>query len=235
MTKATVQCPGCGSDYIARMIYGMRRYESVRFSDEPVVYGGKEATENSSRWECRECGKQFGRLPVWSAGEKKITPEDLVRIEFMIGGCFSGYDTVVIRRDGENMALCVSHMPNYGVPVYVREYSGREWDALMKLMFEKVYVQDWKREYTDNLVLDGTQWSLVMTFIGGLSLEFSGSNDYPTLWETFQKQFAKYVAEGRKWRAKPEDILKFYSRYRDETIGRGWFEANRKELEKIEK
>ena len=46
---------------------------------------------------------------------------------------------------------------------------------------------EWKDEYVDPGVLDGTQWTIRVRLNGQDEKEWYGSNDYPPLWKKFIK------------------------------------------------
>lgn len=79
--------------------------------------------------------------------------------------------------------------------MYSRIYSKREWDALMRTLFDRLFVHEWKKSYVNPCVLDGTQWGLTLVFPDGKEWEIHGSNAYPPLWDAFYRRFHKYVHE----------------------------------------
>lgn len=52
-----------------------------------------------------------------------------------------------------------------------------------------LHLEDWKDEYADNDILDGTQWSLKISFDNGKSKEIYGSNEYPNNFEAMKNLF----------------------------------------------
>ena len=52
-----------------------------------------------------------------------------------------------------------------------------------------LHLEDWQDEYSDNDILDGTQWSLKISFDNGKSKEIFGSNKYPDNFEAMKKLF----------------------------------------------
>lgn len=52
-----------------------------------------------------------------------------------------------------------------------------------------LHLEDWQDEYSDNEILDGTQWSLKISFDNGKSKEIFGSNKYPDNFEAMKKLF----------------------------------------------
>lgn len=54
--------------------------------------------------------------------------------------------------------------------------------SLHTLLLEN-HVMDWKNDYVDSEVLDGTQWELVIAFKGKKPMQCDGSNAYPENWQ----------------------------------------------------
>ena len=52
-----------------------------------------------------------------------------------------------------------------------------------------LHLEDWQDEYSDNDILDGTQWSLKISFDNGKNKEIFGSNKYPDNFEAMKKLF----------------------------------------------
>ncbi len=42
-----------------------------------------------------------------------------------------------------------------------------------------LHIGEWKKEYEDPCVLDGTQWSVTFKYSGGKKKKFVGDNRYP--------------------------------------------------------
>lgn len=183
-----IRCPHCGSKDVA---------ENVRkLPDSSSVQETANSTENDSHWKCSSCGRQFGKSPVFSFRGKKYTPEQIQAIEYEVGGFFGGYDRVSIERTDNQIILNVSTGYYDGInPMYSRIYSKREWDALMRTLFDRLFVHEWKKSYVNHGVLDGTQWGFTLVFPDGKKWAIDGSNDYPPLWDSFYRRFHKYVHE----------------------------------------
>ena len=57
-------------------------------------------------------------------------------------------------------------------------YKGMTRDILLSELAE-FHIGEWKKEYEDPCVLDGTQWSVVFKYTDGKKRKFEGSNRYP--------------------------------------------------------
>lgn len=58
---------------------------------------------------------------------------------------------------------------------------------------EKCEIDYWNEKYCDPYILDGTQWSIVIKYSGGMKIARSGSNAYPPLWKKLLKVLRKYL------------------------------------------
>ena len=62
-------------------------------------------------------------------------------------------------------------------------------------LYEKLYIQDWKKRFVDPCVLDGEQWELEIHLAGGRKRTYYGSNAYPPLWKELKNVFRPYFNE----------------------------------------
>ena len=65
--KKKRKCPACGSESIAEIMYGMPMFtpeleEELRAGR--LSLGGCCISDDSPRWECNECGKQWGSMDI---------------------------------------------------------------------------------------------------------------------------------------------------------------------------
>lgn len=54
-------CPKCGSDKVARILYGLVAYDDVKndLKAGRITLGGCCVTDESPAWECTQCGKKW--------------------------------------------------------------------------------------------------------------------------------------------------------------------------------
>ena len=57
------------------------------------------------------------------------------------------------------------------------------------MLLNKIDFLGWEKEYANNQIADGHQWSLNITYNGNLKKKVSGSNEYP---ETYDKLAALF-------------------------------------------
>ncbi|MBI1390956.1 MAG: hypothetical protein GC154_21200 [bacterium] len=103
--------------------------------------------------------------------------------EFWIGGFFCQDRKVFF--EGGSMVYELQHPGGYGESDERIEIQlGQEewlnfWDAL-----ERIGVWQWRRKYTDNDILDGTQWKLDIDK-DGQKISVYGSNEFPESFQDF--------------------------------------------------
>ena len=234
-----IRCPYCGGNSIARIIHGtpeMTEELIQELKQKKAVLAGCDMKENSPTLKCNDCKKKFGKAPVCSIRGIMYRPEDVKEIEYRIGGYFGGYDTVDIRRYEYGRGLLVWHVPEEeNRPLYFRAYSKPEWDRMMRTLFCRLFVHEWKLSYENNQIMDGTQWSLILTFSDGNKREIYGSNEYPALWDDFRDRFRRYITEAERNNSDPIDIYHFRELFRDSYPVQEWLEKHQDEMNEISK
>lgn len=100
------------------------------------------------------------------------------------GGFFEGTERRVIKHDGDQIVVERSFFngaSDDGIPLY----KAKTWPGLLESI--DVLIKDWKEEYNDPDVMDGTQWSLVIGYADGKEKEYWGSNMFPDNFDDFLK------------------------------------------------
>jgi hypothetical protein len=69
-----------------------------------------------------------------------------------------------------------------------------EWTTFLHKFFS-CFVTEWKSNYSDPDILDGTQWKLKIVFEDNTTMEWSGSNAYPPHLQSFLSTFHKFVSK----------------------------------------
>ena len=139
-----------------------------------------------------------------SVGHKGLPArEGVVQIFFSIGGYFGGFHKVLLKKRGSDNAVCAFHN-EWGEAAdecAVRTLQEKDWDQVLGFLYDKMHIGNWKSEYYDNDVLDGTQWDFCLAFADGSEIEFSGSNDYPPMFEKLESVFEKLYRATNKEKA----------------------------------
>jgi len=108
----------------------------------------------------------------------------LERLEFSIGGIFTGYKTVTIWTQDETMYVTYRGDRREPDHVYSKAVTALKRQKLEDRL-EKIKINSWKKAYEDPSVLDGTQWELAYKEQGKRRRHISGSNAYPENWNDF--------------------------------------------------
>ena len=104
--------------------------------------------------------------------------ENLYRFKFSIGGFCGGYETRTYTVTDDNVMLDVENthiLKPSNLPVYF-PFTKEEFVEGLK----DLHMGEWKKDYTELLILDGTQWELEIQYTNGRRpVRISGSNAYP--------------------------------------------------------
>lgn len=117
-------------------------------------------------------------------------------IEFSIGGYFQGHTQIKITKN-ENGAIV--HVEPFILPPIEelsdyddKQISEDKWNEIVSQLYDNIRIHNWKTDYTDIHVLDGTQWSLEIKLKGRKKQTYSGSNAYPPNWSKLKKIFKEF-------------------------------------------
>ena len=113
---------------------------------------------------------------------------------FSCGGFFGGYNEMNIESNGISSVLCVTPSRLTGKADIKKELSADEWKAFSDKIMSTFHLFDWKDEYVNHDILDGTQWSIKVNYIDETQKEVYGSNDYPDNWDDFIQFINEFVS-----------------------------------------
>lgn len=189
------KCPKCNSKNIIPIIYGEPTYESyLRSKKGEVMLGGccVVIDENDksimNEYYCKNCGNEYGKKDVIDSEYNKIR-----NIYGNIGGYFEGYTTFEID--------FIKKEVFFGTSIYgddkklVKKIRTENVERLIEQLKE-VNLLNWKKEYINKYVLDGTQWNVVIDANGRKRFKY-GSNEYPVQWKKFCEIISTFI--GRKF------------------------------------
>ena len=232
-SEIKVHYPYCGSEEIARILYGyVLGWEN---SDKDCILGGCVVSGNDPRYYCHECEEGFGKPPVYREGDRGfddriLLPDVVIGVEFTIGDYYCGHDTVRIVREGSSGAICVNHFPTAADDLfYVREYSEAEWKELMDKFFYELFVHEWKREYYNNVVPDRRQWNLVFHLKDGDVYSICGRHEYPPLFGELEKMFRDYMAQEVPLETDESKWTQFQYLFRNDSLVSGLLKSGRRD------
>ena len=122
-------------------------------------------------------GSFYDEIKDKSAEEIKTEIRQLKRLEFEIGGFFGGWEKYVIEIDGNSLKrdtiMVLSDLDD--LEVETRE-------ALLEYL-QDMHLKEWRKDYSPERygvsILDGTQWSLKLTYDDRKTREYAGDNVYP--------------------------------------------------------
>lgn len=161
-------------------------------------------SESTRLWCTREYLERAKIALAEAGGEYKPSQSELKAIEFdnklsaisqivfTIGGYFAGYETRTISLDGGDLQVNVQHSlsiePEEPTAEFILPLDKDEFlDELSRL-----HIGEWRSSYNPErfgyMVLDGTQWELVIHYNNGVKpFESHGSNSFPYNFDEFQE------------------------------------------------
>jgi len=209
--KAQIKCPHCGSTDTARYIYGYPMYNEnmKRKLDagkwilggcciETVEINGQTVNTMATR-RCNKCKKDFGSAPILY-DQKKDHAEDYrdiaTSVRLWVGGFFDGYTDVIIRKTEDGALVEVIKTMEYVNPE-PKKISAEKWQKIVNKLYSECYINEWKKNYADYNVLDGTQWGLEIKLSNNSARprirHYKGSNAFPPYWNDMKKVFWEFA------------------------------------------
>lgn len=120
----------------------------------------------------------------------------LERLEFSIGGIFTGYKTVTIWTQDETMYVTYRGDRTDRNHEYSKAVTALKRQKLEDRL-ETLKINSWKKAYEDPSTLDGTEWELEYKEQGKRCRHISGCNAYPENWNDFIGAIGVVVREIR--------------------------------------
>lgn len=199
------KCPACGSTNTVKILYGLPSQEGFDAQERhEIVLGGCCISPNSPDRACQNCGQKFGG----HNSELKNT----CSLDFYVGSYFGLSHYVYIDGTREKKLIRYGQTPNgyilfelkneapseyyarEDVVIAERELSNEQWHNFIDDIVS-CEVEYWKDHYSNNRILDGTQWHIEIGFPEEQKIFKARSNDYPPRWKKFIKILKKYVDE----------------------------------------
>lgn len=166
------KCFYCGSLHVAKVIYG---YPSVEIMEKGrIKLGGCAISEDSPQYHCNKCEAE------WTKQEAiKAAYDQIIGIHASVGGFSQGYYAVTVNFQTKNLTWthCLSNQ-------FIEKTISQSTIEHFRNELQKIELLNWKRNYNDPSILDGTQWEIVI-IREKRNLKRSGSNQFPPEWEEF--------------------------------------------------
>lgn len=203
---AQIKCPRCGSRNTARYIYGYPIYdeEMLQMLDSGKwVLGGccissievnGRVVDIMPKRKCNDCGKDFAAEPLLirpQNGSAEDYRDIITGIKFSIGGYFGGFTDITIRKNNKGAFVRVRKTLEPEV-LEVRQIRPEKWMRIVNALYGRMYLHEWKKNYDNPEVLDGTQWELDISLTRNRKRTYYGSNAYPPYWRELLKLFREY-------------------------------------------
>ena len=174
------QCPYCGSKNSIRIVYGYPSHKLFIDAEAGrVKLGGCCIFESSPEYFCKDCEHEWDQEQAIDAAYKKITG-----IRASVGGYFGGYYKVKI--DLVNLKTRWSHGGGGELEETIRKTIRESTANKFVEQLKVVDLLNWKAEYIEPGVCDGTQWS-VEIMANGKTIKKYGDNQFPKEWDMFCK------------------------------------------------
>lgn len=192
--KKRIKCPYCGSNNTAEILYGMPAYDrelESKLKRKELILGGCCIGINEPQMHCNSCKKDFATMPFVDEDTSEGAYYQVRQVVFEVGGYFGGYYLLVIiaNTDGADLALVKNPGEETLSELHLTQ---RRWETLLDKLFGKLYIHEWKEEYIDEDILDGTQWSLKIDLDADHIIKTGGSNAFPPYWEELLQTFRYY-------------------------------------------
>lgn len=188
------KCPKCGSTDVIPIVYGLPPHNLIT----PKVYlAGCCKPSNPPQYHCRGCGKNVGSPPYdFSKRGLEEYQEVVTSIRFSDGGYSCGYPELMMKK--ANGCVILDVRPGWAAPNtkgLQRQMTAHEWSAVLHILYEKLFLHEWKKRYMNPYILDGEQWELEISLTGRRKRTYFGSNSFPPFWPQLKDVFRPYFEE----------------------------------------
>ncbi|MBP7932550.1 MAG: hypothetical protein KBH21_05980 [Acetoanaerobium sp.] len=181
------KCPECNSRNVIKILYGEPTGEALFMEAQgKIKLGGCLITDIDPEYYCNDCANEWNKKEVVDKAYG-----DIEGIKTSVGGYFGGYYEIDI--DFTSRKLEWSFQVGVGENTY---YSKTIRKATLERFVEGLKVVNllnWKNNYIDLDILDGTQWNIEIKQ-GAKIREISGDNKFPKEWDNFCN-LMKWVSE----------------------------------------
>ena len=186
MAKKLV-CPKCGSRQAVEILYGYPSSEALEAAERgEIMLGGCCISLDDPKYCCKECDYS------WGDGLKLELMLFMQTFKASVGGFFGpNYCVEADIKQGKVNYSCTEG--GEGV-ASEKTITDEDWKKLITGL-KRCDFEYWLDDYNDPGILDGTQWSVEVTFEGGAELRKRGSNSYPGRWKQFCRLMSRFIGE----------------------------------------
>jgi hypothetical protein len=178
-------CPRCGSRNTAQILWGMPAFTEElqeKLDKKEIVLRGCCITETDPSHQCNKCNKDFG-------GKYFQFPTGVKELYFYVGGFFGTSHWVYLNTETTGQVLKYANTEGPGINIKTEEFI--EGAEIMRVPLNNQWIKfnddllrcyfiDWKPQYVDKDVIDGTQWELEVILEDGTKVKRYGSNAIST-------------------------------------------------------
>lgn len=186
------KCPKCNSSNTLIIKYGEPSYEAYLKNEEEEKYylGGccvavDKNGKNMFEYHCKDCDYEYNKDTVIDATYSKIE-----NINGYVGGYFQGHQYFEINL----LSGDVFYSKEYEDKLNLVKTLNKNQIKKLSQDLKATNILNWKREYIDKDIMDGTQWSLKIN-VNARKREKTGCNMYPKEWELYCKIISRILKE----------------------------------------
>jgi len=185
------KCPECGSNRIARVMYGMPEYSekmAKEIDEKRLILGGCCVTEDDPPWQCVDCD-----IGLYKKSDKEsiLSPEEYIpsKLKLFIGG-YMGSSYLVELRDDK---LIYSEFVELDKLCGEKEISLTEDSWInFRCSIDDLEIWSWEERYPNPGMMDGTMWSVVIEYKDN-KINSRGDNNYPEYFDYYLKIVKKLI------------------------------------------
>jgi hypothetical protein len=151
--------------------------------------GSKEVSRVENFYRCAGCLSDFGRVPYDDNGVPMV--EACTGLRFRYGDMLNDSICLRLGQDGDVCLYELYESSGGGLNKYADMLDKAAWDKFRKELFEKVYINDWDKEYIP--VNDGREittdqdWELSVIVDENEEYLYKGYGAFPVYWDNFIK------------------------------------------------
>ena len=170
------KCPSCGSRNVIKILYGEPTGEALFMEAQgKIKLGGCLITDIDPEYYCNDCENEWNKKEIIDKAY-----EDIKGIKASVGGYFQGYYEIDIDFVSRKLSWNHSLEPENSYSKIIRRTTLDKFIEGLKV----VNLLNWKNNYLDCEILDGTQWTIEIKK-DSETREINGDNKFPKEWDIY--------------------------------------------------